>query len=188
MNRNSNLRIVLECALLIALGTILAQIKLYRFPNGGSITAFSMAPFIVISLRHGTKWGLLAGLANACLQMLIGGIYPPPAGTLLSLLASILLDYVLAYVVLGLAYTFAKPFNEHQKNIGVIYATACVCLLRFLCAFLSGWLIWGEVGMTQAEAIIYSISYNASYLIPETVLCCFAVWAINKYIPNVFKK
>ena len=35
-------RIMVECALMIALGTILANIKIYELPNGGSITLFSM--------------------------------------------------------------------------------------------------------------------------------------------------
>ena len=37
-------RIMVECALMIALGTILANIKIYELPNGGSITLFSMVP------------------------------------------------------------------------------------------------------------------------------------------------
>ena len=39
-------RIMVECALMIALGTILANIKIYELPNGGSITLFSMVPSV----------------------------------------------------------------------------------------------------------------------------------------------
>ena len=54
----SKTRTLVECALMIALGTVLANIKIYELPNGGSITLFSMLPFIMISFRHGVKWGL----------------------------------------------------------------------------------------------------------------------------------
>ena len=40
---------------MIALGTVLANIKIFEMPNGGSITLLSMLPFILVSYRHGTK-------------------------------------------------------------------------------------------------------------------------------------
>ncbi len=79
-------RIMVECALMIALGTILANIKIYELPNGGSITLFSMVPFILVSFRHGVKWGLFTGFVNSLLQMLLG-FYAPPAPGLLPLVA-----------------------------------------------------------------------------------------------------
>lgn len=103
-------RIMVECALMIALGTILANIKIYELPNGGSITLFSMVPFILVSFRHGVKWGLFTGFVNSLLQMLLG-FYAPPAPGLLPLVGMILLDYVLAFSFLGLACVFAKPFK-----------------------------------------------------------------------------
>ena len=68
----SKTRTLVECALMIALGTVLANIKIYELPNGGSITLFSMLPFIMISFRHGVKWGLFTGFVNSLLQMLLG--------------------------------------------------------------------------------------------------------------------
>ena len=64
----SKTRTLVECALMIALGTVLANIKIYELPNGGSITLFSMLPFIMISFRHGVKWGLFTGFVNSLLQ------------------------------------------------------------------------------------------------------------------------
>lgn len=65
----SKTRTLVECALMIALGTVLANIKIYELPNGGSVTLFSMLPFILISFRHGVKWGLFTGFVNSLLQM-----------------------------------------------------------------------------------------------------------------------
>ena len=117
-------RIMVECALMIALGTILANIKIYELPNGGSITLFSMVPFILVSFRHGVKWGLFTGFVNSLLQMLLG-FYAPPAPGLLPLVGMILLDYVLAFSFLGLACVFAKPFQN--KLVGVAVGSAAVC-------------------------------------------------------------
>ena len=94
----SKTRTLVECALMIALGTVLANIKIYSLPNGGSITLFSMLPFIMISFRHGVKWGLFTGFVNSLLQMLLG-FYAPPAPGLLPLVGMILLDYVLAFTL-----------------------------------------------------------------------------------------
>ena len=92
----SKTRTLVECALMIALGTVLANIKIFEMPNGGSITLLSMLPFILISFRHGAKWGLFTGFVNSLLQMLLG-FYAPPAPGLLPLVGMILLDYVLAF-------------------------------------------------------------------------------------------
>lgn len=183
--RYSKTRILIECALLIALGTILAQIKIFRMPSGGSVTLLSMLPFLMISYRHGTKWGVMSGLANSALQIALGGIYPPPAGTALALIGSILLDYVLAYVVLGYANLFAKPFKK--KELGLALGCAIVCLLRFLFAFLSGFIIWGSLADGIWPAIIYSLGYNAAYMVPESILTCIAVYILAKKAPQLFK-
>ena len=178
MNHYSKTRIMVECALLLALGTILAQVKIYRMPSGGSVTLLSMLPFILISFRHGIKWGLLSGFANSALQMVLGGVYPPPAGTLAALAGTVLLDYVLAYAVLGTACWFAGPFKN--KVLGVVAGTFSVCLIRFCCAVLSGFIIWGSLADGLWAAFIYSLSYNAAYMVPEVILTILGVFILAK--------
>ena len=175
-------RILVECALMIALGTILANIKIYELPNGGSITLFSMLPFIMISFRHGVKWGLFTGFVNSLLQMLLG-FYAPPAPGLLPLVGMILLDYVLAFTLLGLASAIAKPFAN--KLVGVGVGTAAVCGIRFLCSFLSGVLIWGNLSDGLA-AWTFSLTYNGSYMLPETIMTTVAAVLIYKAAPQLF--
>ena len=72
----SRTRTLVECALMIAVGTVLAQIKIFEMPFGGSVTLVSMLPFILVSFRHGVKWGLATGFVNSLLQMLLG-FYAP---------------------------------------------------------------------------------------------------------------
>lgn len=186
MNENyTKTRTIVECALLIALGTILAQVKIFRMPSGGSITLLSMLPFIMISFRHGMKWGSVAAIANILLQMALGGIYTPPAGTIIALIGSIFLDYVLAYLVLAFAPAFSKIIKD--KAAGVAFGTAVVCFLRFICAFLSGFIVWGSLTEGLWAAVIYSLSYNAAYMIPESLLTVVASYFLCKKAPILFK-
>ena len=78
----SKTRILVECALMIAIGTVLSNIKFFTLPNGGSVTLLSMLPFVLVSFRHGVKWGLFTGFVNGCLQMLLG-FWAPPTPTFL---------------------------------------------------------------------------------------------------------
>ena len=180
----SKTRTLVECALMIALGTVLANIKIYELPNGGSITLFSMLPFVLISFRHGVKWGLFTGFVNSLLQMLLG-IYAPPTPGLLPLVGMILLDYVLAFSLLGLAGGIAKPFKN--KLAGVAVGTAAVCGIRFLCSFLSGVLIWGNLSDGLA-AWTFSLTYNGSYMLPETLLTMVAAVLLCRVAPQIFDR
>ena len=166
----SKTRILVECALMIAIGTVLSNIKFFTMPNGGSITLLSMLPFVLVSFRHGAKWGLFTGFVNSCLQMIMG-FYPPPASTFLYFLGEVLLDYVLAFMALGLAELFARPFKN--RTVGVAVGTFAAGFLRFMCSFLSGVLVWGNLSDGLA-AWTYSLTYNGSYMLPETLLTMVA--------------
>ena len=111
------------------------------------------------------------------------GFYAPPAPGLLPLVGMILLDYVLAFTLLGLAGAIAKPFSN--RLVGVAVGTAAVCVLRFLCSFLSDVLIWGNLS-DGLPAWIYSLTYNGSYMLPETILTTVAAVLIYKAAPQLF--
>ena len=187
-SKRTNTRALTECALMIAAGTVLAQIKIFTMPYGGSVTLVSMLPFIIVSYRHGIKWGLFTGFVNSILQMLTN-FYLPPAGTFTAVVAMVLLDYMLAFMCLGLACVFAKPFKN--AKIGVAAGCAAVCFMRFLCSFLSGALLWGSyqsyyewaVGLSVWE---YSFIYNASYMLPELIITTAAAVAIASAAPKFF--
>lgn len=178
----SKTRILVECALMIAAGTVLSNLKLYELPNGGAVTFLSMLPFVLVSFRHGVKWGLFTGFVNSLLQMLLG-FYAPPVPSFLYFLGEILLDYVLAFMALGLAELFARPF--HNRMVGVAFGTFMAGFLRFLCSFLSGVLIWGNLN-EGLSAWTYSLGYNASYMLPETLLTVVAAVLICKAAPQLF--
>lgn len=179
----SRIHILVECALMIAIGTVLMMVKIFELPNGGSVTLVSMLPFILVSYRHGTKWGMLTGFACALLQMLTGWAVPM-SGTILAYFGMIMLDYILAFTMLGTANIFAKQFKN--RMVGVAVGTVAVCLIRFLCSFVSGFLIWGSLVTDGFGAVIFSLTYNASYMVPETILTTIVVIILYKMVPMVF--
>lgn len=180
----SKTRILVECALMVAIGTVLANLKLFTMPNGGSITLLSMLPFVLVSFRHGARWGVFTGFVNGCLQMLLG-FWAPPTPGLLPLVGEVLLDYLVAFMALGTSELFARPFR--RRAVGVAVGTFAAGFLRFVCSFLSGVLIWGNLS-DGLGAWTYSLLYNGSYMLPETLLTLFAAVLLCRAAPQVFDR
>lgn len=159
--------ILVECAMMIAMSTVLSMISLFHLPQGGSVTLASMVPLVLVSYRHGLKWGIGTAFAHSLLQMMLG-FYAPPTQTFLAFTAVILLDYVLAFTVLGTAAFFGRPFKNRAVSAAV--GAASVTFLRFLCSFLSGILIWSSYAPEGTPVWLYSLTYNGSYMLPEIIL------------------
>lgn len=157
-------------ALLIALATVLMWIsKLIPAPwlQGGSVTLASMVPIIAVGISFGTKWGLCCSVAYAILQMIFG-FYPPPTQTFLYFALVVLLDYVLAFGVLGLSGLFYKASGKKAYSPGL--SAFIVTLLRYICHIISGILIWGVYAENGQTVLAYSLLYNGSYMIPEILI------------------
>lgn len=181
----SRVQRLVECGLMVAVGTVLMMLRLFEMPNGGSVTLACSLPFILISFRHGTRWGLLSGLACALLQM-ITGFYVPPAASVLAFVGVVLLDYVFAFGLQGLASLFAKPFRSPAVGVGV--GTFAVCFLRFLSAFLSGFLIWEPITGGGLSAVIYSLTYNGGYMLVETIITVTIALLLYKIAPKLYER
>ena len=125
----SKTRILVEGALMIALSTVLSMIQIPLMPHGGSITLFSMVPILVMSYRHGAKWGIMTAFVNSLIQLVQGLGNLAYCQTLTAQVGCVLLDYLLAFTVLGFACLIAKPFRSRTVGVGV--SAFVVCLLRF---------------------------------------------------------
>ena len=157
-----NLRALVESSLLVAIGFALSYVTPFRLPWGGSVTPLSMLPILMIGIRHGLKWGLLGGVVYACLQM-IQQFWPPPTGTVQGYIAVVMLDYLVAFTVLGLSGLF------RGKKYGLLIAAPLCLTLRFLSHFISGIIVWG-VYAENMPVWLYSLTYNGSYMVPEIIL------------------
>lgn len=181
MRSKSLLRLV-ESAVLIAIGTVLSILAFPGFwPLGGSITLCAMLPIVVLAHRHGTAWGLLCGLIYALLQMVLGFQNVQYATSAVMALGIILLDYVLPFTLIGLSAVFNKAVSNRPLSItlGILMTFS----LRFLCHFLSGIIIWEALWPNELgwAAPLWSLSYNGSYMLPETLITIAA--ALLTYRP-----
>lgn len=157
-----------ECAVMLALATALSYVTVYALPMGGSTTAFSQVPIVVIGYRHGYKWGLGTGMVYGILQMLLQGLGNfAYVNGITAYLILILMDYLLAFMSLGLG---GALFSRHKSAISVGVAAAVGSALRFICHFVSGVTIWGDYAGGWQNVWIYSLTYNGSYMLAECII------------------
>lgn len=176
MKTRTNLLAVAECSIMVALATVLSMLKLFELPYGGSITPASMLPIIIIAYRHGAKFGLGSAVVASGIQALLGLKNFSYFTTWQSLVTLAVFDYVIAFSVFGLGGIFKKCIKK--QSLSMLMGSALACLLRYVCHVISGATVWAGLSIPTEAALIYSIGYNATYMIPETVitlLCCVYV-------------
>lgn len=186
------------CAIMLALATVLSELlKLFDSPFGGGVTLFSMVPIIAIGLLFGVKWGFGAAFAYSVIQGLfgLGNIFY--LGNFWSNLAVALLDYLIAYTVLGIAGLFKLSEKDTfgQATCKISLAVSIGCTLRFLCHFLSGIFLWNSITSTELSAfefpwgaevslpvIGYSALYNGWFMAIELITCLAALLCLRSVL------
>ena len=155
-------KILVNVSLMLALAVILHFLRLYHFPQGGSVTLGAMIPLLLISFRYGAGVGTLAGFAFGLLNILQDPFIVHPI--------QVLFDYPLPYMATGLAGLFPR-----HMFAGVFAAFAG----RFICHFISGVIFFASYAPEGMSPIIYSLTTNAALLVPEALICC----VILKFLP-----
>ena len=170
--KKTNVLALTECGVMVALASILSLFQLGSFPTGGSITLASMLPITVMAYRHGIKWGLGSAFAASLVQMLLGLSAFSYVTTWQSILAVAVFDYVLAFAVYGIAGIFRKTFEK--QNIALLCGALFAGILRYVCHVISGATVWAGLSIPDTAALLYSLSYNATYMIPDTLILAIA--------------
>lgn len=178
---NKQLVWLTESAVMIALATILSVLKIFDLPYGGSITVGSMLPMIIIAYRYGIGKGMITGLVYSAIQLLFGLNSLSYATSAAAAIAIIMLDYIVAFAVTGLGGVFRKSFKNNQ-TAGIMSGAALVCMLRFICHVISGCTVWAGVSIPSSDGLIYSLSYNATYMLPETIIVLLLAWYLTGII------
>lgn len=208
---------ITESAMLIAMAIVLELVSkafIPEMPFGGQVTLVSMLPVILISYRHGVKWGLAAGVAYALMEMVLGARTVAAAfqpgyfgdGRLIgNALLMCLMDYLLAFTVLGIGGCFRNTVAKPGKAL--MLGSAVAISARYLCHVLSGYILfsgWAEWFFTQegfpgwgasvvaalspaALGWVYSLVYNGMYILPELILTCLAALLIGR-VPAIARK
>ena len=177
-------RRLVESAVMIAIGTVLSMFPFSApWAFGGGVTICSMLPLVIIAHRYGTKWGLFTAFVYSVLQLILGVSnvqFAAGYGFVLAV-GVLLLDYILAFTVIGLSACFNGVIQNHLVSIvvGIVFTFA----LRFVCHFLSGWIIWGVITPNEMGLVapLYSLIYNGGYMLPETIIT--ALVAVLTYKP-----
>lgn len=141
-------------ALAMTLAVVTSLYAVIEFPFGGSITLFRMFFICLVGILYGTKAGILAGVAYGLLDLILKPYVIHPV--------QLLLDYPIAFGFLGFAGLFSK------SKYGMIKGYLLGVLGRYLCHVLTGVIFFWEYAGEQ-NPILYSLGYNASYIVPEAI-------------------
>ncbi|MGE5675584.1 MAG: energy-coupled thiamine transporter ThiT [Mycobacterium leprae] len=153
----SNLRVLVEAAVMIALAAALSQIPLFKMPEGGTVTPGSMVPILLIALRYGTGWGTLAGVALGLVNLIVNPYVVHPV--------QMLLEYPIAFGVLGLA---GLARGRSDRIAGLLGSLALFG--RFLAHFIAGVVFFASYTPPGWNVWVYSAAYNGSYMLPEMMI------------------
>ena len=193
---------------------LVSKMFIPEMPFGGQITLVSMLPVVLISYRHGVKWGLVAGMTYALLEMAIGAKTVASAfqpgyfgdGTMIvNALIMCVLDYLVAFTVLGLG----GLFRDRIKKPGMSLMCGSLVALgaRYAAHIASGYILfsgWAEWFFTQEGfpawgaqlvqslspeelGLVYSVVYNGMYMIPEMVITAVVALLLGR-VPKIVTK
>ena len=201
-NRNNKTFRLVFSGIMLALAFALSFVKLPFLPFGGSVTLFSMVPIVIVGCVCGNLWGLLVALAYSGLQIFQSAVFSKAfieeSGWRLVLM--LLLDFVVAFTVLGLGGMFVTKKNVSKKSLPWLGAAgaAVVSVLRYLSHIASGYILFrqyaewwfseefvnsmGEwaLGTFKGDTLglVYSVIYNGLYMIPEIVITAIGTFVV----------
>ena len=189
--KNTKTKKLVTCAIMVALATVLSLFTLVEMPLGGKLTPLSMVPIVLISVMYGLKWGFASSFVYSVIQFIFGitieGLFAWGL-TAWSLIGCILLDYIIAYTVIGIAGIFRK-----KGTVGIIAGSVIALVLRFVSHLLSGVVIFAKYEQFVVfgkewvgRPWLYSAAYNGFYMLPEIVLTAITIGIIVQ-IPVVKK-
>ena len=172
--RNTKIRALCECAIMIALAFVLSCVRLYKMPLGGSVTLASMLPIMLIAIKHGPKIGLGTAFVYSLTQLIQayteGDVFPY-CETAATLVICMLFDYVVPFTALGLAGTLKNVRLFRHRQVGAYVGMVGVVMLRFASHFITGVAIWGQWAPEGMGKYIYSLAYNGSFLAVDLAIC-----------------
>lgn len=169
-----------EGALMVAFATVLGILPLAQLPYGGSVTVASMLPIILISYRHGIRWGMGAGFVFGVIQQLLGLSNLSYFTTWQSIVAIVLLDYLIAFSVVGLGGVFRRLVISQRDAL--LLGSFLASVLRYLCHVVSGATVWAGLSIPTEAALAYSLAYNATYMVPEAIVLCIASYYLGSML------
>ena len=145
---------LINVALMLALTIVLHQLRIFHMPQGGSVTLGAMVPLLFLTYRYGAGIGCLAGFLYGMINLMQDAFILHPV--------QVLFDYPLPYMALAVAATVP---GRYYTGAALAFAA------RFLCHYISGIVFFGSYAPPEMSPYLYSLVFNATYLVPEAVIC-----------------
>ena len=163
-NQRFSTKILSEIIVLVAMAGALSlfSYSLSGWPQGGSIN-LGMLPIFWLAYRRGPKIGIFAGAVFGVVDLAIEPFVLNPA--------QFILDYPLAFALLGVAGFFRKI-----PVVGVIVGGTG----RFISHFVSGVIYWSYLAPPGWSPVAYSLAYNGGYMLPSTIVCAVIIGILQK--------
>ena len=159
------LRMLVEIALFASIGVIFDMLTFNFMPQGGGIS-LKMIPILLITIR----WGFLAGFSTG---MLVGFVDVATGATVYHW-AQVFLDHCLANAVLGFSAIFNKPIRAALQDCK--YIVHVISGVIFFYMYANGQNVW-----------LYSIIYNATPMIPTTIIVIICMVLLLSTAPKLVK-
>ena len=177
--RSTKLRPMTQCALLLAMGTVLSLIPIIEMPFGGTVTLMSMLPICMAGILHGPAWGFGTAFTCSVIQLMLSKCFAWGLSPTV-LIVCILADYIVAFTVLGVTAFFRG--SRGRICTGIMAAVS----LRLCCHYISGVTIWAEMAPEGWNAAVYSLVYNGFYMLPEMALTLAGAMVITA-VPQMWR-
>jgi len=172
LNSRTKLRALCEAAIFVAIAVVLHQLRFRLMPQGGSVS-FVLVPLVIYSIRWGLTMGLLSSFAFGVIRTIMA------AGFAWGWQA-VVLDFFVANTVIGLAGLFYR-----RAGFAPICAALVAGLTQYAVHWLAGGLIFAEwmpeefLGMAMVNPWVYSLLYNATYMVPNIILAVVSVGLLS---------
>ena len=204
MNKNSKALEVTEVGVMLALSMVLFTISEFipwpAWIQGGGVTLFGHVPIVVLSYRRGLKDGFAASVLLGIFELIMGLSNFAWVKGAISYVVVALFDYILAFGIIGIGGIFRKA--KGKTSVKLVAGGILACALRFICHFISGITVWSEYtqgngGFTNLDSLIhgitkgsliYSVTYNGGYMLPEAVITAVGCLAVALIIPKELNK
>jgi thiamine transporter len=144
-------------AILMALSVALGALTLFRMPQGGSVTPFSMLPIFLAAYYFGVPRGILVGVGAGLLNLLLFPFIVHPV--------QVLLDYPMAFGALAIGGVL-----RNRKKIGMIGGYLLGVFCRYIVAVASGVIFFSAYAPENFNGLTWSLWYNLTYLSVEAAM------------------
>lgn len=166
-----NTKQLTSIAIAIALAVVCRFIKIWEMPQGGGVS-LTMIPLLYIAIKQGAPSGITAGVVYGIISAICDSYLFHPY--------SLLLDYILAFGILGIAGLFDK------NVIGIILGSVSATFGRLIFHLISGAVLFSEYAPAGQNPWLYSLIYQASYLVPELLITIVVIILLYKKVPKLF--